>query len=393
MAKKQLQRGKPTLDVATIGHTDHGKTTLTAAIATVLAEKYGGEARSFNQIDAAPEERACGITICAAHVQYETRTRRYEHVDCPGGQACMKNMIAGAATADGAILVVSAADGPMPQTREYISLARQAGIPSIVVFINKCDVVDHEDVFELVELEVRELLSQYGFPGDDTPIIRGSALKALKRDAEWEAKIIELASLLDSYIPDPIRAIDEPFLLPVEDVSMLSGRGTVVTGRVERGVIKVGEEVEIVGMVKARGTCTGVEILHKSLDEGCVGETISVVLGNIRRDEVERGYVLAKPGTVGNFTQFESEVYVLSTEEGGRKTPFNNGYNPLFYFRTAEVAGTVQLPEGLNMVVPGDRVKLVVTLAKPSAINQRLRFTIRDGDITVGVGIIAKVLV
>ncbi|MEJ9006658.1 elongation factor Tu [Salmonella enterica subsp. enterica serovar Paratyphi B] len=353
----------------------------------------GGAARAFDQIDNAPEEKARGITINTSHVEYDTPTRHYAHVDCPGHADYVKNMITGAAQMDGAILVVAATDGPMPQTREHILLGRQVGVPYIIVFLNKCDMVDDEELLELVEMEVRELLSQYDFPGDDTPIVRGSALKALEGDAEWEAKIIELAGFLDSYIPEPERAIDKPFLLPIEDVFSISGRGTVVTGRVERGIIKVGEEVEIVGIKETqKSTCTGVEMFRKLLDEGRAGENVGVLLRGIKREEIERGQVLAKPGTIKPHTKFESEVYILSKDEGGRHTPFFKGYRPQFYFRTTDVTGTIELPEGVEMVMPGDNIKMVVTLIHPIAMDDGLRFAIREGGRTVGAGVVAKVL-
>ncbi|CEK08073.1 Elongation factor Tu [Escherichia coli O26:H11] len=512
MSKEKFERTKPHVNVGTIGHVDHGKTTLTAAITTVLAKTYGGAARAFDQIDNAPEEKARGITINTSHVEYDTPTRHYAHVDCPGHADYVKNMITGAAQMDGAILVVAATDGPMPQTREHILLGRQVGVPYIIVFLNKCDMVDDEELLELVEMEVRELLSQYDFPGDDTPIVRGSALKALEGDAEWEAKILELAGFLDSYIPEPERAIDKPFLLPIEDVFSISGRGTVVTGRVERGIIKVGEEVEIVGIketqkstctgvemfrklldegragenvgvllrgikreeiergqvlakpgtikphtkfesevyilskdeggipeperaidkpfllpiedvfsISGRGTvvtgrvergiikvgeeveivgiketqkstCTGVEMFRKLLDEGRAGENVGVLLRGIKREEIERGQVLAKPGTIKPHTKFESEVYILSKDEGGRHTPFFKGYRPQFYFRTTDVTGTIELPEGVEMVMPGDNIKMVVTLIHPIAMDDGLRFAIREGGRTVGAGVVAKVL-
>ncbi|WP_428832033.1 elongation factor Tu [Klebsiella pneumoniae] len=463
MSKEKFERTKPHVNVGTIGHVDHGKTTLTAAITTVLAKTYGGSARAFDQIDNAPEEKARGITINTSHVEYDTPTRHYAHVDCPGHADYVKNMITGAAQMDGAILVVAATDGPMPQTREHILLGRQVGVPYIIVFLNKCDMVDDEELLELVEMEVRELLSQYDycgaaqmdgailvvaatdgpmpqtrehillgrqvgvpyiivflnkcdmvddeellelvemevrellsqydFPGDDTPIVRGSALKALEGDAEWEAKIIELAGHLDTYIPEPERAIDKPFLLPIEDVFSISGRGTVVTGRVERGIIKVGEEVEIVGIKEtAKTTCTGVEMFRKLLDEGRAGENVGVLLRGIKREEIERGQVLAKPGTINPHTKFESEVYILSKDEGGRHTPFFKGYRPQFYFRTTDVTGTIELPEGVEMVMPGDNIKMVVTLIHPIAMDDGLRFAIREGGRTVGAGVVAKVL-
>ncbi|MDI9224317.1 elongation factor Tu, partial [Pantoea sp. EA-12] len=357
------------------------------AITTVLAKTYGGKASKFDEIDKAPEEKARGITINTSHVEYETPTRHYAHVDCPGHADYVKNMITGAAQMDGAILVVAATDGPMPQTREHILLGRQVGVPYIIVFLNKCDMVDDEELLELVEMEVRDLLSAYDFPGDDTPIIRGSALKALEGDAEWEAKIIELAGHLDTYIPEPVRAIDMPFLLPIEDVFSISGRGTVVTGRVERGIVKVGDEVEVVGLKDTvKSTCTGVEMFRKLLDQGQAGENCGVLLRGIKREDIERGQVLAKPGTIKPHTQFTSEVYVLSKDEGGRHTPFFKGYRPQFYFRTTDVTGDVQLPEGVEMVMPGDNVKMTVTLIKPIAMDQGLRFAIREGGRTVGAG-------
>ncbi|KDQ12435.1 hypothetical protein BOTBODRAFT_176383 [Botryobasidium botryosum FD-172 SS1] len=369
MAKEQFQRNKLILDIATIGHLDHGKTTLTAALTTVLAKTYGGQARSFDQIDNTPEEKARGITIHASHVHYETPTRAYEHVDCPGSQEYAKNMIAGAASADGAILVVSATDGPMPQTREHILLARQANIPYIVVFLNKCVMVDDEELLELVEME------------------------ALEGEAEWEAKIIELAGFLDSYIPDPVRAIDEPFFLPIEDTFSIPGRGTVATGPVERGIVKTGDEVEIVGVKDTvSATVIGVEVFRKLVAEGLVGERVAVIFRGIKLEDIKRGQVLAKPGSAKTSTKFEAEVYVLSKEEGGRETPFNSGYSPLFYFRTAEVTGTVELPEGVDAAQPGEKIKLIITLAERSVINDGLRFAIRDGGITIGTGVMAHVV-
>ncbi|WP_118782634.1 elongation factor Tu, partial [Haemophilus haemolyticus] len=357
MSKEKFERTKPHVNVGTIGHVDHGKTTLTAAITTVLSKHFGGAARAFDQIDNAPEEKARGITINTSHVEYDTATRHYAHVDCPGHADYVKNMITGAAQMDGAILVVAATDGPMPQTREHILLGRQVGVPYIIVFLNKCDMVDDEELLELVEMEVRELLSQYDFPGDDTPIVRGSALQALNGVAEWEEKILELANHLDTYIPEPERAIDQPFLLPIEDVFSISGRGTVVTGRVERGIIRTGDEVEIVGIKDtAKTTVTGVEMFRKLLDEGRAGENIGALLRGTKREEIERGQVLAKPGSITPHTDFESEVYVLSKEEGGRHTPFFKGYRPQFYFRTTDVTGTIELPEGVEMVMPGDNI-------------------------------------
>ena len=393
MSKEKFERSKPHVNVGTIGHVDHGKTTLTAAITTVLAKTYGGAARAFDQIDNAPEEKARGITISTSHVEYNTPTRHYAHVDCPGHADYVKNMITGAAQMDGAILVVAATDGPMPQTREHILLGRQVGVPYIIVFLNKCDMVDDEELLELVEMEVRELLSQYDFPGDDTPVIRGSALKALEGEAEWEAKIVELAEALDSYIPEPERAIDKPFLLPIEDVFSISGRGTVVTGRVERGIIKVGDEVEIVGIKEtAKTTCTGVEMFRKLLAEGRAGENVGVLLRGTKREEIERGQVLAKPGSINPHNKFESEVYILSKDEGGRHTPFFKGYRPQFYFRTTDVTGTIELPEGVEMVMPGDNVNMIVELIHPIAMDEGLRFAIREGGRTVGAGVVAKVL-
>ncbi|MGE6140777.1 elongation factor Tu, partial [Aeromonas rivipollensis] len=374
----------------TIGHVDHGKTTLTAAITNVLAKHFGGKAFAFDQIDKAPEERERGITINTSHVEYDTAIRHYAHVDCPGHADYVKNMITGAAQMDGAILVVAATDGPMPQTREHILLGRQVGIPYMIVFMNKCDMVDDEELLELVEMEVRELLTEYDFPGDDLPVVRGSALKALEGDAAWEEKIIELAHHLDTYIPEPERAIDQPFLMPIEDVFSIAGRGTVVTGRVERGIVKVGETVEIVGIKDTVSTtCTGVEMFRKLLDEGRAGENVGALLRGVKREEVERGQVLAKPGSIKPHTKFESEVYVLSKEEGGRHTPFFKGYRPQFYFRTTDVTGTIELPEGVEMVMPGDNIKMVVTLIAPIAMDDGLRFAIREGGRTVGAGVVA----
>ena len=393
MAKEAYQRTKPHVNIGTIGHVDHGKTTLTAAITKVLAERGQAKFRDYASIDNTPEEKARGITINASHVEYQTEKRHYAHVDCPGHADYVKNMITGAAQMDGAILVVAATDGPMPQTREHILLGRQVGVPYIIVFLNKCDMVDDEELLDLVEMEVRELLSEYDFPGDDTPVIRGSALKALEGDAAWEGKILELAAALDSYIPQPERAIDKPFLLPIEDVFSIAGRGTVVTGRVERGIIKVGEEVEIVGLKETtKTTCTGVEMFRKLLDEGRAGENVGILLRGTKRDDVERGQVLAKPGTITPHTKFESEVYVLSKEEGGRHTPFFKGYRPQFYFRTTDVTGTIELPEGVEMVMPGDNIKMVVTLIHPIAMDDGLRFAIREGGRTVGAGVVAKVI-
>jgi len=395
MAKAKFERNKPHVNVGTIGHVDHGKTTLTAAIATNCAKLYGGEAKGYDQIDSAPEEKARGITINTAHVEYDSPIRHYAHVDCPGHADYVKNMITGAAQMDGAILVIAATDGPMAQTREHILLSRQVGVPYIVVFLNKCDMVDDEELLELVEMEVRELLSMYKFPGDDTPIIRGSALQALNgEESEFGTpSIVKLIETLDSYIPEPMRAIDKPFLMPIEDVFSISGRGTVVTGRVERGIVKVGEEVEIVGLKDTvKTTCTGVEMFRKLLDEGRAGENCGVLLRGTKREDVQRGQVLAKPGTIKPHTRFESEVYVLSKEEGGRHTPFFKGYRPQFYFRTTDVTGSCELPEGVEMVMPGDNIKMVVTLIKPIAMDDGLRFAIREGGRTVGAGVVAKVI-
>jgi elongation factor Tu len=395
MAKGKFERTKPHVNVGTIGHVDHGKTTLTAAMTSVLSSKFGGEAKKYDEIDAAPEEKARGITINTAHVEYETSKRHYAHVDCPGHADYVKNMITGAAQMDGAILVVSAADGPMPQTREHILLARQVGVPYVVVFMNKCDMVDDAELLELVELEVRELLSKYEFPGDATPIIKGSAKMALEGDKGelGEQAIMKLADALDSYIPTPKRAIDQPFLMPIEDVFSISGRGTVVTGRVEKGVVKVGEEIEIVGIKPTtKTTCTGVEMFRKLLDEGQAGDNVGVLLRGTKREEVERGQVLAKPGSITPHTKFECEVYVLSKDEGGRHTPFFNGYRPQFYFRTTDVTGSVELPAGTEMVMPGDNIKMVVTLINPIAMDQGLRFAVREGGKTVGAGVVAKII-
>ena len=393
MSKEKFERNKPHVNVGTIGHVDHGKTTLTAAITNVLAKQFGGAARAFDQIDNAPEEKARGITIAASHVEYDTETRHYAHVDCPGHADYVKNMITGAAQMDGAILVVAATDGPMPQTREHILLARQVGVPYIVVFMNKCDMVDDDELLELVEMEVRELLSEYDFPGDEIPVIQGSALKGLEGDPEWVPKILELAAALDSYIPEPERAVDGAFLLPIEDVFSIQGRGTVVTGRVERGIVKVGEEVEIVGIKDTiKTTCTGVEMFRKLLDEGRAGENVGVLLRGTKREDVERGQVLAKPGSINPHTGFESEVYVLSKEEGGRHTPFFRGYRPQFYFRTTDVTGTIELPEGVEMVMPGDNIQMVVNLIAPIAMEEGLRFAIREGGRTVGAGVVAKII-
>lgn len=395
MAKAKFERNKPHINVGTIGHVDHGKTTLTAAMTRVLSAKFGGEAKGFDEIDNAPEERERGITIATAHVEYETEARHYAHVDCPGHADYVKNMITGAAQMDGAILVVSAADGPMPQTREHILLARQVGVPYIVVFLNKVDMVDDAELLELVEIEVRELLDKYEFPGDKTPIIKGSALKALEGDASevGEAAIEELAKALDSYIPEPERAVDGDFLMPVEDVFSISGRGTVATGRVERGIIKSGEEVEIVGIREtSRTTVTGVEMFRKLLDEGRAGDNIGALLRGTKREEIERGQVLAKPGSITPHTKFEAQVYVLSKEEGGRHTPFFNGYRPQFYFRTTDVTGAVELPKGTEMVMPGDNVEMTATLIAPIAMEEGLRFAVREGGRTVGAGVVSKII-
>ena len=395
MAKGKFERTKPHVNVGTIGHVDHGKTTLTAAITTVLSTKFGGEAKGYAQIDAAPEEKARGITINTAHVEYETSKRHYAHVDCPGHADYVKNMITGAAQMDGAILVVSAADGPMPQTREHILLARQVGVPFIVVFMNKADMVDDKELLELVEMEVRELLSKYDFPGDDTPIIIGSALKALEGDKGdlGEVAIMKLADALDSYIPEPKRALDGAFLMPVEDVFSISGRGTVVTGRVERGIVKVGEEIEIVGLKPTLKTvCTGVEMFRKLLDQGQAGDNVGILLRGTKREEVERGQVLAKPGSITPHTKFTAEIYVLSKDEGGRHTPFFNGYRPQFYFRTTDVTGSIELPKGTEMVMPGDNISITVALIQPIAMEEGLRFAIREGGRTVGAGVVAKVI-
>ena len=395
MAKGKFERTKPHVNVGTIGHVDHGKTTLTAAITTVLSAKFGGEAKAYDQIDAAPEEKARGITINTAHVEYETANRHYAHVDCPGHADYVKNMLTGAAQMDGAILVVSAADGPMPQTREHILLARQVGVPYIIVFMNKADMVDDKELLELVEMEVRELLSKYEFPGDDTPIIIGSALKALEGDKGelGEVAILKLAEALDTYIPQPKRALDGAFLMPVEDVFSISGRGTVVTGRVERGIVKVGEEIEIVGLKPTLKTvCTGVEMFRKLLDQGQAGDNVGILLRGTKREEVERGQVLAKPGSITPHTKFAAEIYVLSKDEGGRHTPFFNGYRPQFYFRTTDVTGSIELPQGTEMVMPGDNISITVALIQPIAMEEGLRFAIREGGRTVGAGVVAKVI-
>jgi elongation factor Tu len=394
MAKGKFERTKPHVNVGTIGHVDHGKTTLTAAMTMVLAKKYGGEAKAYDQIDAAPEEKARGITINTAHVEYETANRHYAHVDCPGHADYVKNMITGAAQMDGAILVCSAADGPMPQTREHILLARQVGVPYIVVFLNKCDMVDDAELLELVEMEVRELLSKYEFPGDDIPIVKGSALKAMEGDTGelGEGAIMKLAEALDTYIPQPKRALDGTFLMPVEDVFSISGRGTVVTGRIERGIVKVGDEIEIIGLKATQKTiCTGVEMFRKLLDQGQAGDNVGILLRGTKREEVERGQVLAKPGSITPHTDFEAEIYVLSKDEGGRHTPFFNGYRPQFYFRTTDVTGALQLPAGTEMVMPGDNVKITVQLIAPIAMEEGLRFAIREGGRTVGAGVVSKI--
>jgi elongation factor Tu len=395
MAKGKFERTKPHVNVGTIGHVDHGKTTLTAAITTILSKKFGGEAKAYDQIDAAPEEKARGITINTAHVEYETANRHYAHVDCPGHADYVKNMITGAAQMDGAVLVCSAADGPMPQTREHILLARQVGVPYIVVFMNKADMVDDKELLELVEMEIRELLSKYDFPGDDTPVVIGSAKLALEGDqSEYgEPSIFKLAEALDTYIPMPERAIDGTFLMPVEDVFSISGRGTVVTGRIERGIVKVGEEIEIVGIKPTlKTTCTGVEMFRKLLDQGQAGDNVGVLLRGTKREEVERGQVLAKSGTIKPHTKFTAEIYVLGKDEGGRHTPFFQGYRPQFYFRTTDVTGAVELPAGTEMVMPGDNVSITVELIAPIAMEEGLRFAIREGGRTVGAGVVAKII-
>jgi len=395
MSKEKFERTKPHVNVGTIGHVDHGKTTLTAALTKVMAAKHGGEVKGYDQIDNAPEERERGITIATAHVEYESDNRHYAHVDCPGHADYVKNMITGAAQMDGAILVVSAADGPMPQTREHILLARQVGVPYIVVYLNKADQVDDDELLELVEMEVRDLLSTYEFPGDDTPIITGSALKAFEGDTTdiGIPSIDKLIEEMDSYIPVPERAIDGDFLMPVEDVFSISGRGTVVTGRIDRGIVKVGDEIEIVGIKEtAKSTCTGVEMFRKLLDEGQAGDNVGVLLRGTKREEVERGQVLAKPGSITPHTKFEAEVYILTKEEGGRHTPFFKGYRPQFYFRTTDVTGAVELPEGTEMVMPGDNVQMVVNLIAPIAMEEGLRFAIREGGRTVGAGVVAKII-
>jgi elongation factor Tu len=395
VSKEKFQRNKPHVNVGTIGHVDHGKTTLTAALTKVMAEKHGGEFKAYDQIDKAPEEKARGITIATAHVEYESDARHYAHVDCPGHADYVKNMITGAAQMDGAILVVSAADGPMPQTREHILLARQVGVPYIVVFMNKADMVDDAELLELVELEVRDLLSMYEFPGDKTPIVKGSALKALEGDTSpiGTPAIVQLVAEMDKYIPVPERLIDGPFLMPIEDVFSISGRGTVVTGRIERGIVKVGDEIEIVGMKPTTKTiCTGVEMFRKLLDEGRAGDNVGVLLRGTKREEVERGQVLAKPGSINPHTSFECEVYILTKEEGGRHTPFFKGYRPQFYFRTTDVTGAVELPENTEMVMPGDNIQMKVELIAPIAMEEGLRFAIREGGRTVGAGVVAKII-
>ena len=395
MSKEKFERTKPHVNVGTIGHVDHGKTTLTAAITKVMAAKFGGEFKAYDQIDAAPEEKARGITIATAHVEYQSPKRHYAHVDCPGHADYIKNMITGAAQMDGAVLVVSAADGPMPQTREHILLARQVGVPYIVVYLNKADMVDDAELLELVEMEVRELLSSYDFPGDDLPIVTGSALKALEGDGSeiGEQSIVKLVEAMDAYIPQPQREIEKPFLMPIEDVFSISGRGTVVTGRIERGKVKVGEEVAIIGIrATVKTPCTGVEMFRKLLDQGEAGDNVGVLLRGTKRDDVERGQVLAKPNTITPHTHFEAEVYVLSKEEGGRHTPFFKGYRPQFYFRTTDVTGSVDLPEGVEMVMPGDNIRMTINLIAPIAMDEGLRFAIREGGRTVGAGVVAKII-
>ncbi|UII56072.1 elongation factor Tu [Cytobacillus spongiae] len=394
MAKAKFDRSKPHVNIGTIGHVDHGKTTLTAAITTVLAKAGGGEARAYDQIDAAPEERERGITISTAHVEYETTERHYAHVDCPGHADYVKNMITGAAQMDGGILVVSAADGPMPQTREHILLSRQVGVPFLVVFLNKCDMVDDEELLELVEMEVRDLLSEYDFPGDDVPVIKGSALKALEGEAEWEEKIMELMSAVDEYIPNPTRDTDKPFMMPVEDVFSITGRGTVATGRVERGQVKVGDTIEIIGLTEEpkSTTVTGVEMFRKLLDYAEAGDNIGALLRGVAREDIQRGQVLAKPGTITPHTKFKAEVYVLSKEEGGRHTPFFTNYRPQFYFRTTDVTGICNLPEGVEMVMPGDNIEMTVELIAPIAIEEGTKFSIREGGRTVGAGVVATIV-
>jgi elongation factor Tu len=394
VAKEKFERDKPHVNVGTIGHIDHGKTTLTAAITKVLSEKYGGQARSFDEIDNAPEEKARGITIATSHVEYETENRHYAHVDCPGHADYVKNMITGAAQMDGAILVVSAADGPMPQTREHILLARQVGVPYIVVFLNKADMVDDEELLELVEVEVRDLLNEYDFPGDDIPFVIGSALKALDGDEEYVQKIVDLGEQLDTYIPEPERDLDKPFLMPVEDVFSITGRGTVATGRIEQGIVNTGDTVEIVGIKNetSNTVVTGVEMFRKILDEGRAGDNVGTLLRGVKREEIERGQVLCKPGSITPHTQFKAEVYVLKKEEGGRHTPFFNGYRPQFYFRTTDVTGVAKLPEGTEMVMPGDNVQMEIELIQPIAMDAGLRFAIREGGRTVGSGVVTEII-
>ncbi len=394
MAKETFERKKPHVNVGTIGHVDHGKTTLTAAITMVQAKKFGGEVKAYDQIDAAPEEKERGITINTAHVEYESEKRHYAHVDCPGHADYVKNMITGAAQMDGAILVVSAADGPMPQTREHILLAKQVGVPSMVVFMNKVDLVDDKDLLDLVEMEIREVLKSNGFDGDNTPIIKGSAVKALEGNEQYTGAIQELMDALDSFIPEPKREIDKPFLMPIEDVFSISGRGTVVTGRIERGIVKVGEEIEILGIREGskKSTVTGIEMFRKLLDEGRAGDNAGILLRGIEKNDVERGMVLAKPGTTKPHTEFECEVYILTKDEGGRHTPFFNNYRPQFYFRTTDVTGSIQLPKEKEMVMPGDNVKMTVTLISPVAMEQGLKFAIREGGRTVGAGTVAKII-
>jgi elongation factor Tu len=393
MSKEKFERDKPHVNVGTIGHIDHGKTTLTAAITKTLSTKGGAEAKSFEEIDNAPEEKERGITIATSHVEYETQNRHYAHVDCPGHADYVKNMITGAAQMDGAILVVSAVDGPMPQTREHILLARQVNVPQIVVFLNKCDLVDDPELLDLVELEVRELLSKYDFPGDDAPVIRGSATKAIAGEADWVAKIEELYNALDTFIPQPVREVDKPFLLPVEDVFSITGRGTVATGRIERGRVKVGEEMQLVGFGAEKKTVvTGVEMFRKLLDEGEAGDNVGLLLRGVDKKEIERGMVIAKPGSIPPHTKFEAEVYVLTKEEGGRHTPFFKGYRPQFYFRTTDVTGSVELPAGTEMVMPGDNIQMTIELITPIAMEEQLRFAIREGGRTVGAGVVTKIL-
>jgi elongation factor Tu len=393
MSQEKFERLKPSVKVVTLGHVDHGKTTLTDALSTVLAKTFGGHTYSFEQIDNALEARVDGVAINTTHVEYDTPSRHYLHTDCPGHADCVKNLITEAPSANAAILVVTATDGPMPQTREQILLARQTGIPYIIVFLNKCDLIDDEEQLELIEMEVRELLSQYDFPGDDLPVVRGSALKALEGESEWEAKILELTGHLDTYVPEPERPIDKPFLMPITDVFSIAGRGTVLTGKVEQGIIKVGEQVEIVGIKDTiTATCTGVEMFRKLMDEGRAGEQVGVLLRGVKREDIERGQVLARPGTIKPHTTFESEVYILSKEEGGRHTPFFKGYRPQFYFHGTDVTGTIELPEGVEMVMPGDNIKMIVTLINPIAMNDFLRFAIREGGRTVGVGVVSNVI-